>query len=233
MPADARHAFLVTFFFFFFFNPSLTSNRIKSLSLSSNPPPLFPSWITVKWGLPEDIWFHVDKMSSAHVYLRVARGQTMDDITEEELEDCAQLVKANSIVGNKENNISVVYTPWANLKKLPRMEVGQVGFHDPKLVRKCRVEKRKNEIVNRLNKTKTESYPDLAMERAQYDQEIREEKKAIFREEEKKRLEEERARDADREARDYGRIMQEDNMVSNKEMSKKYASFEEAEDDFM
>ena len=36
----------------------------------------------IKWGLPEDIWFHVDKMSSAHVYLRVARGETIDDISE-------------------------------------------------------------------------------------------------------------------------------------------------------
>lgn len=187
----------------------------------------------VKWGIPEDIWFHVDKMSSAHVYLRVARGETMDDITEEELEDCAQLVKANSILGNKENNVSIVYTPWSNLKKVARMEVGQVGFHDQKLVRKCKVEKRKNEVVNRLNKTKTESYPDLAMERDEYDKEIREEKKAIFREEEKQRLEEERIRDADREARDYGRIMREDNMVTNKEMAKKYASVEEAEEDFM
>ena len=84
----------------------------------------------IKWGLPEDYWFHVDKMSSAHVYLRVKRGETWDDITEEELEDCAQLVKANSIVGNKENNVGIVYTPWSNLMKLPRMEVGQVGYRD-------------------------------------------------------------------------------------------------------
>jgi hypothetical protein len=38
-------------------------------------------------------------MSSAHVYLRVARGETMEDLTPEVLEDCAQLVKANSIMG--------------------------------------------------------------------------------------------------------------------------------------
>ena len=187
----------------------------------------------IKWGLPEDYWFHVDKMSSAHVYLRVKRGETWDDITEEELEDCAQLVKANSILGNKENNVGIVYTPWSNLKKLPRMEVGQVGYHDQKLVRRCKVEKRKNEIVNRLNKTKKEEFPDLALERDAYDKEIREEKKAHFREEEARRLEEERAREADREARSYDRIMDTDNMVSNKDNMKKYASFEEAEDDFM
>ncbi|EEH57735.1 uncharacterized protein MICPUCDRAFT_16406 [Micromonas pusilla CCMP1545] len=187
----------------------------------------------IKWGLPEDVWFHVDKLSSAHVYLRVARGESMDDIREDELEDCAQLVKANSIVGNKENNVGVVYTPWSNLKKLPRMEVGQVGFHDLKLVRRVKVATRKNEIVNRLNKTKTESFPDLAMERDEYDREIREEKKAAYREQEFRRVEEERERAADREARSYDRIMDTDAMVSNKDNAQKYASVEEAEDDFM
>ncbi|CAI5968339.1 unnamed protein product [Closterium sp. NIES-65] len=42
-------------------------------------------------------------------------GQGIDDVTPEMLEDCAQLVKANSIMGNKLNNIDVVYTPLANL----------------------------------------------------------------------------------------------------------------------
>ena len=51
----------------------------------------------IKYGIPEDIWFHVDRMSSAHVYIRLAPGKTIDDITKEELEDCCQLVKANSI----------------------------------------------------------------------------------------------------------------------------------------
>lgn len=27
------------------------------------------------------------------------------------------------------NNINVVYTPWANLKKTGDMDVGQIGFH--------------------------------------------------------------------------------------------------------
>lgn len=25
----------------------------------------------IQWGWPEDVWFHVDKLSSAHVYLRL------------------------------------------------------------------------------------------------------------------------------------------------------------------
>ena len=32
------------------------------------------------------------------------------------------------------NNIAVVYTLWANLKKTADMEVGQVGFHSNKEV---------------------------------------------------------------------------------------------------
>ncbi|RZC50323.1 hypothetical protein C5167_018750 [Papaver somniferum] len=93
--------------------------------------------------------FHVDKMSSAHVYVRMKKGQTIDDISE----------------GNKVNNVDVVYTPWYNLKKTASMDVGQIGFHNSKMVRTVRVEKRINEVVNRLNKTKVERTPDLKAER--------------------------------------------------------------------
>ena len=80
----------------------------------------------IAYGLPEDIWFHVDALSSAHVYVRLPEGLTIEDIDDETLEDCCQLVKANSIQGNKENDVDIVYTPWSNLKKTPSMEVGQV-----------------------------------------------------------------------------------------------------------
>ena len=30
----------------------------------------------IKWGWPEDVWFHVDKLSSAHVYLRLNKVLT-------------------------------------------------------------------------------------------------------------------------------------------------------------
>lgn len=32
------------------------------------------------------------------------------------------------------NNVDVVYTPWSNLKKTASMDVGQVGFHNSKMV---------------------------------------------------------------------------------------------------
>lgn len=69
--------------------------------------------------------FHVNDLSSAHVYLRLPVGKGMDDIPEPILTDCAQLVKANSIQGNKLNNVEIVYTPHPNLKKTGSMEVGQ------------------------------------------------------------------------------------------------------------
>ncbi len=72
----------------------------------------------IKYGLPEDCWFHVDDLSSAHVYLRLKPGMTLDDIPEECLTDCCSLVKANSIQGCKKSSVYVVYTRWKNLKKV-------------------------------------------------------------------------------------------------------------------
>lgn len=55
----------------------------------------------IKYGLDTDVWFHVDDLSSAHVYLRMKPSMKLDDINEALLLDCASLVKANSIVGCK------------------------------------------------------------------------------------------------------------------------------------
>ncbi|KAK6736572.1 hypothetical protein RB195_019330 [Necator americanus] len=107
----------------------------------------------IKYGWPEDVWFHVDKVSSAHVYLRLPPGMTIDTIPQALIDDCCQLVKANSIEGNKMNDVGIVYTMWENLKKTGDMAVGQIGFHDNKKVKRCVVAKRINDIVNRLNKT--------------------------------------------------------------------------------
>ncbi|CAI7582613.1 unnamed protein product [Penicillium glandicola] len=130
----------------------------------------------IKYGLDNDVcancpntWrhlqFHVDNLSSAHVYVRLREGETWDNIAQPLLEDCAQLTKANSIEGNKKDNITVIYTPWSNLKKDGSMAAGQVTFHNHKLVRKVYVKQRENPIVNRLNKTRIEKYPDLRAEK--------------------------------------------------------------------
>jgi len=53
----------------------------------------------IKFGLEEDVWFHADKLSSAHIYLRMNEGSSWESIPEEVLTDLAQLTKANSIEG--------------------------------------------------------------------------------------------------------------------------------------
>ncbi|KAJ7534900.1 hypothetical protein O6H91_12G009300 [Diphasiastrum complanatum] len=188
--------------------------------------------LLIKYGLPEDIWFHVDKLSSAHVYLRLKKGQTIDSITSELLEDCAQLVKANSIQGNKLNNIDVVYTPWSNLNKTPIMDVGVVGFRNPRLVRTTRIEKRINEIVNKLNRTKVERTPDLKAEREVYNAAERAERKAQTREKNRRaelvRIENEKQA----ECKSYG-FMDPACMTSNKDIASKGKSLQEMEEDFM
>ncbi|VVC91878.1 coiled-coil domain-containing protein 25 [Leptidea sinapis] len=169
----------------------------------------------IKWGWPEDVWFHVDKVSSAHVYLRLKPGQTIDDIPNSVLDDACQLVKANSIMGNKMNDIDIVYTMWSNLKKSPSMEVGQVAFHKDKDVRKVHVAKRCNDIVNRLNKTKTESFPDLRVERETRDRLEREDKKKLLREKKEKEKEEEKKKKEEAELRSYSTLMKKENMTTN------------------
>ncbi|KAF3936385.1 hypothetical protein ABW19_dt0201197 [Dactylella cylindrospora] len=53
----------------------------------------------IKHGWEEDVWFHADKLSSAHIYLRLAEGESWENIPEDLLNDLAQLTKANSIEG--------------------------------------------------------------------------------------------------------------------------------------
>ena len=57
----------------------------------------------IKYGLEEDVWFHADKLSSAHIYLRMNEGEVWDAIPEDLIIDCAQLTKANSIEGKLYN----------------------------------------------------------------------------------------------------------------------------------
>ncbi|XP_073307858.1 uncharacterized protein [Primulina huaijiensis] len=187
----------------------------------------------IKYGFIEDIWFHVDKMSSAHVYLRLHKGQTFDNIPEGVLEDCVQLVKANSIQGNKVNNIDVVYTPWQNLKKTPSMEVGQVGFHNTKMVRTVRVEKRINEIVNRLNRTKVERTPDLKAEREVVNAAERSERKQQLRDKKRREDLEKLEKERQAELRSYKNLMVAEKMTSNKDIASTSKSLQELEEDFM
>jgi hypothetical protein len=185
----------------------------------------------IKHGWDSDVWFHVDKLSSAHVYLRLKDGETITSIPEDVLQDCAQLVKHNSIEGNKMNNVGVVYTMWSNLRKTGDMAVGQVSFHDTRAVRRLVVEKRKNDTVNRLNKTRTEDFPDLMQAKADRVKLLN----RRAREEVRKQAEASRAvqeqRQREKEAKSYDAIHKRGEMTSNRDYRGGDPS--EIEDDFM
>ncbi|CAG0919739.1 unnamed protein product [Notodromas monacha] len=171
----------------------------------------------IKWGWPEHVWFHVDKLSSAHVYLELKPNETLEDIPEAVIQDACQLVKANSIQGNKTNDLDIVYTMWSNLKKTKSMEVGQVAFRSEKAVKKVRVAKRINEIVNRLNKTKVERKVDLQALREERDRKEREERKEGLRKQKEQEKEMEKEKMQQAELRSYSTLMKSENMTTNRD----------------
>ncbi|KAG0085548.1 Coiled-coil domain-containing protein 25 [Podila epicladia] len=154
-----------------------TSNVVSPPALIYMGKDKFENEDLIKHGFEQDVWFHVDKLSSAHVYLRLSVDQTWDNIPSALLDDLAQLVKANSIEGNKKNNLTIIYTPWANLNKNGSMDVGQVSFKNNKQVKRVYVAERINDVVNRLNKTKIEKFPDLAQEKADHDRKLRQQQR--------------------------------------------------------
>ncbi|KAK7025556.1 hypothetical protein VNI00_015909 [Paramarasmius palmivorus] len=201
----------------------------------------------IKYAWPQDIWFHVDKLSSAHVYLRMPETMTWEAIPEALLTDCAQLVKANSIEGNKKDNLTIIYTPADNLKKTGDMAVGQVSFHNDKRVKRgeqdttstvngsfndvyeVHVPKRENPIVNRLNKTKVEREVNHEQERVDRLKKESTARRAAAAEKKKAELELARQREAEKAARSYDSLFndeEDDSTVPRK-------TGRELEDDFM
>ncbi|KAK7537773.1 hypothetical protein BKA81DRAFT_385794 [Phyllosticta paracitricarpa] len=179
----------------------------------------------IKYGWEED--FHVDNLSSAHIYLRLPEGSSWEDIPADLLQDCAQLTKANSIEGNKKDNITIIYTPWSNLKKDGSMAVGQVGFKDNKKVKRVYVAARENPIVNRLNKTKVEKFPDLRIEREDRMRELRKKDRAAVQERKKEeaRIAKERKEMAWRRDHAYDDVHTDDAVLA--------ASNQDREEDFL
>lgn len=170
----------------------------------------------LKWGWPEDVWFHAENLSSAHVYLRIPSGSAFDlnSIPGEILEDVCQTVKANSIQGSKMESIRVNYTMWSNLLKTKGMEVGAVSYKSRKQVNTRKVSK-DSDIWNRLKKTKEEFEVDLEKERKNRDREenmrkVEQEKANAKLVEEEKRMKQEL-----KEARQY-RALDKEQAVTNK-----------------
>lgn len=95
------------------------------------------------------------------------------------------------------------------------MATGQVSFHDPKLTKKILVKARENPIINRLNKTRVEKFPDLHAER---EEDLKEKRKIerVAREEKKKAEKKEREeREAKRYQKDhaYDELMNDDDIA--------------------
>jgi predicted ribosome quality control (RQC) complex YloA/Tae2 family protein len=42
----------------------------------------------IKFGINIDVWFHVDNLSSAHVYLRLNPGETWDTLNPDLIAEC-------------------------------------------------------------------------------------------------------------------------------------------------
>jgi len=178
----------------------------------------------LKYGFPEDIWFHVDRLSSAHVYLRlppgsvdlanvkdkeVAKQKLMDalaSVPENILNEMAQLTKANSIDGCKAAEVDIVYTPFLNLKKEERMDTGQVGFKDEAFRILIKDVAKDKEVVKQLEKTRVERRVDLAKEKEERDTEERARRRKFVEEEKARKKEEERQRAEEKELKSYSAL---------------------------
>lgn len=168
--------------------------------------------------------FHVDDLPSPHAYVRLEKGQTINDIPEEVLEDCCQIVKEGSIQGSKLKSVPVVYTYWSNLKKTQGMDVGQVSFHDEKSILKRNVTKDKD-IIKYLNKTKVQKDIDLKKEREDYD---KNKQRELKKERELQRLKEQKEKEEKRKQKEmlhYVGFFDETAMKTNKDMQEDFDDF--------
>ncbi|KAM3450503.1 hypothetical protein MY3296_006066 [Beauveria thailandica] len=189
----------------------------------------------IKFGWDEDVWYAYTLAKlpkTAHIYLRMNEGQQWDSLPENLVMDLAHLTKANSIEGNKKDNITVIYTPWSNLKKDGSMDIGQVSFKNSRLVKRVLVAQRENVIVNRLNKTKTEvKQPDFKQQKDDHDKEIRRKANAALqtkKKEEARQAQEWKEKKWQKEHA-YDDLFTEENM----DMQSNQNRSEDWEDDFM
>lgn len=174
----------------------------------------------IKHSNPRNLWFHVDKHSSAHLYLDLKDEERMKKFEDLQLEDelvdqVAQLTKANSIKGNKLNNVTIIYTPVDNLISDGSMDIGTVTFKNAKKIKRVNVSKKDNTILNKLNKTKTEITTDKFIDNEkkaiiEYERNKREYERQITNEEKEltRQYQEQKQRNKD----PYGDLFTEENM---------------------
>lgn len=116
--------------------------------------------------------------------------------------------------GNKKDNVTIIYTPWANLQKDGSMETGQVSFHNQKQVRKVFVPTRENAIVNRLNKTRVAKNPDLRAEKDEFLKKKQREERKVRDEHRSREKQEKREREQLKWQKDhaYDDLLSEENL---------------------
>lgn len=172
----------------------------------------------IKHGWPEDIWFHVDAHSSAHVYVRMPPGKGTDDLSPAMIEECCQLTKQNSIEGCKLDHVRIVFTPWSNLKKTNGMEVGQVSFHKENLRKYSKVETKDSVALKHLEKTKVEkNNVDFQALRLARDTEERQEARQARLANETAQRQQLDAEKKEAELKSFSSLMQESKMTTNRD----------------
>lgn len=107
----------------------------------------------------------------------------------------------------------------------------QVSYHNAKLIKRVHVAK-DNAIVNRVSKTRREvEHPPLQEQREARDSAERRKINEVKKKQEAEAEVQRKKYKAEKDARSYDHLMQEDGMVSNAMLKK--MSAEEYEDDFM
>lgn len=174
----------------------------------------------IKKSHPKNLWFHVDKHSSAHLYLQLDAEQQNTKFEELQLPEqllmqLGQLTKANSIRANKLNNIVVIYTPVDNLRTDGLMDTGTVTFVNPQKIKRIHVAKKDNAVVNRLTKTRTDVLTEtFVAEQEKVLRQWEQEKRAAERKTQQKSKEEAKERAEKRAFNDdpYGDLFSEENL---------------------
>ncbi|EDO16963.1 hypothetical protein Kpol_1041p21 [Vanderwaltozyma polyspora DSM 70294] len=124
----------------------------------------FENDMLIKYGYRElnHFWFHADKYSSGHIYLKLQPSEkTLEDVPTEVVNDCLQLCKSESIQGNKLPQCAIITTPWHNLRKNKFMKPGEVSFKSTRACKRVECYARDNKVLNRLQKTRVELHDDV------------------------------------------------------------------------
>jgi len=188
-------------------------------------------------GWPEDIWFHVDDYSSAHVYLRLPKGPLRKTFRETGnlnhlpggmLKELCILTKNNSIEGGKCSDVNIVYTPWENLQKRQDMDVGTIGYHNQSKRVIVKNVAKEREVAKRIEKTKSEDIAvDFEAAKAVRDRHEIVDKKERAKVQRKLDEKDARERADEKESRSY------DRMFTDEQLNKTAAATIQDEDDFM